>query len=241
MPSSWEKLQVSGSEMDLYTSFPDGLGPFPVVVVAQHGAGVDSFIQKMCERLAEEGYATVAPSLYHRITDAMLADGSRPIHHLIDSEIIADIGAAVDFLRAQPSVDGERIGITGFCLGGRVAWLGAATNPHFKAAVSYYGANLMVSWGDGSETPLDRSSGINCPLLFHFGEVDENPSQDDMRMLDNELSRLGKPHQFFVYPGADHAFMDSTSSRHRRQAAEASWPRTLYFFSKHLKGIDVNA
>lgn len=241
MPSFWEKLQVNGSEMDLYVSVPEGSGPFPAVVVAQHGGGVDSFIQKICDRLAEEGYAAAAPSLYHRITDGMLADGSRPTQHLSDPEIVADVNVAVEFLRGHSAVDGERIGVTGFCLGGRVAWLAAATNPHFKAAVPYYGGNLMVPWGDATETPFDRTSGINCPVLFHFGELDENPSQDDMRTLDNDLSRLGKPHQFYVYPGAGHAFMDFTSSRHRRQAADASWPRTLAFFAKHLKGVAVDA
>jgi carboxymethylenebutenolidase len=239
MPSFWEKLQVDGREMDLYASVPSGSGPFPGVVVCQHGGGVDRFIQTICDRLAGEGYAAVAPNLFHRITDDMLADGSRRIQHLKDPEIVVDINTTVDFLRGHPAMDGEHIGVTGFCMGGRVAWLAAASNPHFKAVVPYYGGNLFVKWGNPDKTPFELADGINCPMLFHFGEVDENPSQDDMRKLDAELTRLGKAHQFYTYPGANHAFMDFTGPRHYQPAAEASWPRTLEFFQQHLKGAAV--
>lgn len=239
MPSFWEKLQVDGQEMDLYASVPRGSGPFPAVVVSQHGGGVDQFIQTICDRLAEAGYAAVAPKLFHRITDEMLADGSGPVRHLKDLEIVADINATVDFLRNHPAIDGERIGVTGFCMGGRVAWLAAASNPHFKAVVPYYGGNLLVKWGSPEKTPFELANQINCPILFHFGEADANPSQDDMRKLDAELTRLGKSHQFYTYPGANHAFMDFTRERYHKEASDTSWPRTLEFFSQHLKGAAV--
>ncbi|MCH8351059.1 MAG: dienelactone hydrolase family protein, partial [Chloroflexi bacterium] len=85
------------------------------------------------------------------------------------------------------------------------------------------------------KSPFELTSGINCPVLFHFGEIDANPSPEDMAKLDAELTRLGKPHEFYSYPGADHAFMDFTGPRYHREADEASWPRTLQFFAKHLK------
>ncbi len=243
MPSFWEKVQVDGQDMDLYASVPSGSGPFPAVVVAMHGGGVDRFIQTICDRLAEEGYAGVAPGLYHRVPEETLNADPRPgpWDTLSDPDIVADINATVDFLRGHGAIDGEHIGVTGFCMGGRVTWLAAATNPHIKAAVPYYGGNIMVPWGATTQTPFDLIEGINCPILFHFGEVDVNPSQDDMRKFDDELTRLGKEHQFFTYPGADHAFMDFTGPRHQRDAAEASWPRTLEFFGRHLKGITVGA
>ena len=234
MASSWETLQVNGTEMQAYLSLPEGAGPFPGVVVSQHGGGVDQFIRDISDRLAGAGYAACAPELYHRITDDMLADGSRPIQHLSDPEIVADISATVDFLRAHPSVDGERLGVTGFCMGGRVTWLAAATNPHFKAAVPYYGGNIMVIWGAGEKTPFELTPGIKCPVLFHFGEIDANPSQEDMKKFDAELGRLGIAHEFHTYTGADHAFMDHTGPRHQQAAADASWPRTLAFFGAHL-------
>ena len=236
MPSFWEKIQVDGQDMDLYASVPSGSGPFSAIVVSQHGGGVDTFIQNICDRFAEAGYAAVAPSLYHRVSDDVLNGDPRPRPWdvLSDPEIVADVNATVDFLRNHPAIDSEKLGITGFCMGGRVAWLGAATNPHFKALAPYYGGNLMVTWGAGETPPYELAENINCPILFHFGEVDENPSQDDMRKFDTELTRLGKPHQFYTYPGADHAFMDYTAGRYHKEAADASWPRTLEFFAAHI-------
>ena len=241
MPSFWEKLEVDGSEMDLYASVPSGAGPFPAVIVSQHGGGVDQFIQTICDRLAEAGYAGVAPSLYHRVAPEVWGGDPRPSPWdvLNDPETIADIGATVEFLRAHPGIDGERIGITGFCMGGREAWLGAATNPHIKAAAPYYGGNILVPWGSGTQSPFELGSGIKCPVLFHFGELDVNPSPDDMKTFDDELTRLGIPHTFYTYPGANHAFMDFTAGRFHQESSDTSWPRTLEFFDQHLKGAAV--
>ena len=236
MPSFWENIQVEGQDMDMYASVPSGSGPFSAIIVSQHGGGVDRFIQTICDRFAEAGYAAVAPNLYHRIPDEVLNGDPRPRPWdvLSDPDIVADINATVDFLRNHPAISGEKIGITGFCMGGRVAWLGAAANSHIKALAPYYGGNIMVTWGAGEVPPYELAENINCPILFHFGEVDENPSQDDMRKFDAELTRLGKPHQFYTYPGADHAFMDFTTGRYHKEASDASWPRTLEFFAAHI-------
>jgi carboxymethylenebutenolidase len=235
MASSWESVSVDGQGMDLYLSLPDGSGPFPAVVVSQHGGGVDQFIRDMADRLAAEGYVAAAPNLFHRITDDMLADGSRRVQHLSDPDIVADIYATVEFLRNHAAVNDGGIGVTGFCMGGRVAWLAACTNSHIKAAVPYYGGNIMVPWGKTSQAPFELTPGIKCPVLFHFGEIDENPSQADMRKLDGELTRSGIAHQFYTYPGADHAFMDYTAARYQKEASDVSWPRTLDFFAQQLK------
>jgi carboxymethylenebutenolidase len=116
-----------------------------------------------------------------------------------------------------------------------VAYLMAAAVPQFKAAVPYYGGNIMVPWGDGGVAPFERTSDISCPILFHFGEEDANPSLADMEKLDAELTRHGKAHTFYTYPNAGHAFMDFTGERYREAAATASWPRTLDFFAQHLR------
>ena len=236
MLSFWEKIQVNESEMDVYTSVPDGEGPFPAVVVAHHAPGVDKFMQDMTNKLATSGYAAVAPDLFHRITAEMVeSTGKSKRDQLGDPQIVEDINATVDFLVRHSSIDSNRIGVTGFCMGGRVAWLAAATNSTFKAAVPYYGGNILVPWGGATAAPLAATSGMKCPVLFHFGEVDENPSQDDMLILDKELSAHSIPHQFYTYPGAGHAFMNPASpARYQRAAAEMSWPRTLDFFDKHL-------
>ena len=240
MPSFTETIKVDGQDMETYASVPSGSsGPFPAVVVIQAAGGVNDFIKSVADNLAAEGYAAVAPDLFHRIGPEVPTEGTGRAQSLSDPEVIADVNAAVDFLLGHPAIDSDRIGITGFCMGGRVTWLAAAVNPNFKAAVPYYGGNLWAVRGAGEKTPFELTPGIPCPILFHFGEVDENPSQEDMGKLDTELTRLGKPHQFFTYPGADHAFMDHTGPRYHRDSAELSWPRTLQFFATHLKGAAV--
>ena len=237
MPSFWETVEVDGLQMDLYASVPSGSGPFPAIVVAHPASGVGEFTQSIADRLAEAGYAAVAPNRFHRVPAEALAGGRAAGQFLNDLETVADMNATVEFLRNHPAIAGERIGIIGFCSGGRIAWLSAATNPHYRAAVPYYGGNIMATVGNAAAAPFALAEGINCPMLFHFGEVDANPSQEDMRTLDAELTRLGKEHDFRTYAGAGHAFLDHTqSARYHEDAATASWPVSLEFFARHLEG-----
>ena len=236
MPSCTKTLKVNGEDMELYTCLPDGTGPFPGVVVIQHAPGVDIFIRTIVDRLAEAGYAAVAPDLYHRL-DKSIGHMQR-MKLLKDREIIEDVNATVKCLEQADAVDSARLGITGFCMGGRVVYLMAAAGPHFKAAVAYYGGNTMVPWGEGVETPFARTREIGCPLMFHFGEEDSNPSPDDMRKLDAELGWHAKTHEFYTYSNAGHAFMNFDNPEKYRQAADTeSWPRTLDFFDRHLKAL----
>jgi carboxymethylenebutenolidase len=203
------------------------------MVVIQHAPGVDAFVHAMAHRLTEAGYTAVAPDLYHRLDPMM--DGVDKRKQLDDREIIADVNASVDFLRRHAAVRPAQLGIIGFCMGGRVVYLMAAVNPHFRAAVAYYGGNIMVPWGQDVEAPFARTGAIQCPLLFHFGAEDTNPSPDDMRQLDDALTRHDKRHEFYSYAGAGHAFMNFLNAeRYRKDAEEASWPRTLEFLYRFL-------
>ena len=240
MPSFWENIKVDGADMRLYVSVPSGTGPFPAVVVIQHQGGVDDFMEEMTQRVASTGYAAVAPDLYHRDGPDCKDDGPTRRARLLDVNVIKDVNATVDFLRGHRSVDAERLGIIGFCMGGRVSYLMAAANPHLKAAVAYYGGNIMVSWGEGA-APFERTGEIHCPLLGLFGEDDANPSPADMRKLDAELTKYGKVHEFHSYPGAGHAFMNRRGERYRADADRDSWPKTLAFFAKHLTRAAVAA
>ncbi len=233
MASFTRTLEVNGKDMDVYGCLPEGRGPFAAIVVIQHAPGVDAFIRTMVERFAHAGFAAVAPDLYHRLP------GGRPLERmkqLKDREIIADVNATVENLRRDPGIDGERLGITGFCMGGRIAYLMAAANRDFKAAVVFYGGNIMAAWGEGEPAPFARTAEIRCPLLFHFGEEDTNPSPDDMRRLDAELTRHGKAHEFHTYSNAGHAFMNFTNAeRYRGDAENVAWPRTLEFLGRYLR------
>jgi len=222
--------------MDMYAAIPDGSGPHPAVVIAFHVGGLDDFDRKMADQLAEAGFVAVVPDLFHRFSKEVM-DGPRldRLGHLKDADIIADMNAAVDFLTANSAINGDRIGVTGFCMGGRIAWLMAASNQIFKCTVPFYGGNIMGNWGPG-DTPFSMANKINCPMLFHFGAEDGNPSVADRDTFDAELKRLGKDFEFHTYDGAGHAFMDHTNpDRYHEASAAAAWPRTIDFFNNHLK------
>lgn len=234
MPPFTHTIPVDSRRMGLYARLPRGRQSVPGLVVIQHAAGVDEFTRTMVDRLADAGYAAAAPELYHRLTE------QRPplemMKRLRDSELIADVNGAADWLASQTGVDEERLGIVGFCMGGRVSYLMAAANPRLKAAVAYYGAHIMQPWGEGVPSPFARTAEIGCPILFHFGADDGNPSPDDMRALDAELTRCGKAHEFHSYPGAGHAFMNFKSpERFRAGPSDLSWTRTLDFLARHLR------
>ena len=234
MGSSWENVKVEGSNMRVYTSAPDGAQKGPAIVVVQGQTGVNDFV-KFSDMVATNGFVAAAPDLYHRDPPDCKDDGPTRRMRLRDATVIQDVNATVSFLKSHKSVDPGKIGIVGFCMGGRVVYLMSAVNPDIKAGVMYYGSDPFSPWGDGP-SPFERSKDISCPIMGHFGEDDKNPSPADMKKLDAELTRLGKPHEFHSYPNAAHAFANFGSGNYREPAANASWPRTFGFFAKHLKG-----
>ncbi len=233
MNSSWESVKVDEGSMRLHVSVPESGEPAPGIIVIQGQSGVDRFIQETTPMIAREGYVAVAPDLYHRDPPDCKDDGPTRKARLRDAIIIKDVNAAADFLKAHKQVDPQRLGIVGFCMGGRVVYLMAAANPDLKAAVMYYGGNIMQSWGEGS-SPFERTAEIHCPIQGNFGEEDENPSPEDMRRLDAELTQWGKVHEFSSYAGAGHAFANLGGSKYRAHAADVSWPRTFDFFARYL-------
>jgi carboxymethylenebutenolidase len=240
MVNSWENVKVDDGSMRLYLSLPDKNYPVPGIIVIHGQTGLDNFIEETTRMIAREGYAAVAPDLFHRDGPDCKDDGPARRARLRDSNVIEDVNAASEFLKKREQVDATRLGIVGFCMGGRVVYLMAAVSADLKAGVMYYGGNTMTAWGDGP-SPFDRTREIRCPLLGHFGEEDENPSPEDMRKLDAELKRWGKAHEFYSYPGAAHAFANLGSPKYRAHAANASWPRTFAFFSRQLVGESTAA
>ncbi|MBM2806532.1 MAG: Dienelactone hydrolase family protein [Deltaproteobacteria bacterium] len=234
MAASWENVKVDGSNMRTYVSAPDGSSKVPGIVVVQGQTGVDDFLE-FTRMVAGEGFVGAAPDLYQRDPPGCKDDAPTRRMRLTDQNVIADINATIGLLKSHPAVDSARIGIVGFCMGGRAVYLMSAVNADLKAGVMYYGGDPFHAWGDGP-SPFDRTVQIHCPIMGHFGEDDKNPSPADMRKLDVEMTRLGKLHEFHSYANAAHAFANFGSANYREHAAKASWPRTFGFFSKHLKG-----
>ncbi len=234
MADRWEPVQVDGQPMRAFVASPDGPGPFAAIVVIMHGPGVDAFVEEMTRRVAAAGYVGIAPDLYHRQDASAEIPVMDRVRALRDEEIIRDVNATVSHLSDQSSVRADRTGIMGFCMGGRVVYMMAAVNPAFRAAAAFYGGNTMVAMGDGP-SPFQRLADTVCPVLGFFGEDDGNPSPEDMKKLDDELTRHGKAHEFHSYPGTGHGYMNfNNESMHREDAARASWEITLAFLERHL-------
>lgn len=226
---------VDGSEMRCYIAVPDAT-PAGAVVIAQHAGGVDAFIRLMTDRFAEAGFVAIAPALYHRQTSSnpqAMDDAMTMMSRLRDDEIVADCNAAIAHLKTMPEVRGDRIGVTGFCMGGRVAYLMATRSSEVKASVVFWGGNIMTAWGDGP-APFDETAKIACPVMGLFGEDDGNPNPSDVAKLDAELTRLGKEHEFTSYAGAGHAFMNEGRPSYRKEASDDAWAKATGFFAKHL-------
>jgi carboxymethylenebutenolidase len=235
MTSSWESTTVNNSNMPLYLSVPERGGPVPGIVVVHGQSGLETFIKETTHMLALQGYAAIAPDLYHREGPDCKDDNMTKKSRVRDSNIIADITGAIQFLKNHRQVDGARLGIVGFCMGGRIVYLMSAADRELKAAVMFYGSSTMTPFGEGP-SPFDRTREISCPVQGHFGAEDQNPSPEDMRKLDVELTRWNKPHEFHTYPGAAHAFANAGSANYRPHAAALAWPKATDFFSRHLIG-----
>jgi carboxymethylenebutenolidase len=234
MASSWESVKVNDSKMPMYVSLPESGGPVPAIVVVHGQSGLEQFIKDTSQMIALQGYAAVAPSLYHRDGADCKDDNLTRKERLRDSSIIRDIEGAISFLQNHPRVNSGRLGIVGFCMGGRLVYLMSAASKDLKAGVMFYGSSTMEPYGEKGLTPFDRTREISCPIQGHFGADDKNPSPDDMRKLDAELAKFGKTHEFHAYAGAAHAFCNTGSDNYRPHAAALSWPKAMEFFSRHL-------
>lgn len=225
----WEDVLVGDSRMRCYLTTPrkvDG----PGVLVCMHGPGVDDFIRDICERLASSGFAAIAPDLYHRQEEPRLEPWTR----IGDTEALQDMAKAAQTLKNLSGIDPERMGVVGFCMGGRLAFLHAANNPDLRAAVVFHGGNIMVA-RDGLASPLEQARNIRAPLLGLFGSEDENPSPSDVRTIASELTRLGKAHEFHSYAGAGHAFLNFTRPVVFREAqANEAWSNCLSWLHRYL-------
>jgi carboxymethylenebutenolidase len=221
--------------MPLYVSTPASGENLPGIVVVHGQSGLEDFIKDTTHMLALQGYATVAPNLYHR--DGPDCKDENPVRkaRLRDTTIINDINASIGFLRNHKQVGGGKLGIVGFCMGGRLVYLMSAASKELKAGVMFYGSSTMLPFGEGP-SPFERTREIGCAIQGHFGAEDQNPSPEDMRKLDAELTKFGKPHEFHSYAGAAHAFVNSGSRNYRPHAAALSWPKATEFFSRHLVG-----
>ena len=240
MPASWANINVDGGNMEGYLTQPEADGRHPAVVVIQEIWGVNSHIQSVVDRLPSLGYVGLAPAMFHRegsMTTGLHEEMDAAIARMrrcTDANILSDVSAAVDYLKAQSFVQNDKIGIVGFCYGGRVSYLASCNISDLTASVVFYGGGIGMALGDGA-SPLEQTANVGCPMLGLFGDEDANPTPEDVANFDSALTEHGKTHEFHSYAGAGHGFHCEARASYRPDAAADAWGKAMAWFDKYLK------
>ncbi len=269
MASYWEiqRVPTTGDledDMATYVSQPSVSGKVPAVIVVQEVFGVNSHIQSVADRLAAAGYFAVAPALFHREGTTEGIRGTNPfytyagiagvpddppererrtraIQNWRDENIILDLNTTIEWLKRHPRVIGDKIGIVGFCAGGRITYMAAAACPGLSCAVDFYGGNKLVALGGGPTTPFARTAQVRCPVMGNYGALDQNPTVDQVQQLEAELKRHNKVYDFKMYPGAGHGFLCDERPSYHEASAKDAWERTLGWFQKYMGAAPATA
>ena len=231
-----------GDEIEAYEARPDGHGRRGGVVVIHHMPGYDRETKETVRRFAAMGYDAICPNLYWREAPGAAPDDAAAVARanggVPDARLIGDVGGAAAHLRDSASSNGK-IGVIGYCSGGRQSVL-AACNLDIDAAVDCYGAFVTGAPPEGFPLRIrnlvDQLPGLRCPLLGLFGAEDKYPSPEQVQELDRLLSEYGKEHEFHSYEGAGHSFFSVDRPAYRPEAAIEGWGRIAEFYRRHLEG-----
>ena len=229
-----------GDSIEAYSARPLDGAPRGGVVVIHHMPGYDVQTKEITRTFAANGYAALCPNLYFREAPGASPDdaaaAARAQGGVPDERLVGDVGGAAKFLRAMPNSNGK-VGVIGYCSGGRQSFLAACSLP-LDAAVDCYGAFVVGTPPEGMPLKVgpivDLAPNLSCPLLGLFGEDDQYPSPEQVAELDKALDADGKPHEFHSYPGAGHAFFAVNRPAYRPEAANDGWAKIWDFYGRYL-------
>jgi carboxymethylenebutenolidase len=232
------KIPVEGGEIPAYRAMPASGGPFPTVLVVHEIFGVHEHIKDICRRLAKLGYFAVAPLLYSREGDvARMSDVEQIISQVVskvpDKQVASDLDATVAWAKSTGKADTTKLGITGFCWGGRQVWLYAAHNPSLKAGVAWYGPLQMPPSDLRPKNPLDLVNQINAPILGLYGGKDMGIPAAQIEQMRAALKAAGKPSDIVIYPDAGHGFNADYRTSYNAAAAKDGWKRMQAWFKEY--------
>ncbi len=235
------KLPVADGEIPAYRAMPESGGPFPTIVVIHEIFGVHEHIKDICRRLAKARCFAVAPALYARQGDpSAVADIPTVIRNIVakvpDAEVASDIDATLAWAKRQKPPDARRLGVTGFCWGGRQTWLYAVHNPQVKAAVAWYGPLAGAADPLRPKPVLEAVKDLRVPVLGLYGGADQSIPASDVEKLRAELKAVNNPSEIVLYPDAPHGFNADYRASYRPQAAQDGWQRMLAWFAQHGVG-----
>ncbi len=231
------QITTPNGPIPAYYARPQGAGPFPIILVIEEIFGVHEYIKDVCRRFAKLGYLAVAPELYARIADlSKMTDPHEIVAKVIskapDGVMLSDLDSTAAWAEANHG-DANRLGVTGFCRGGRDTWLYAEHNPHLKAAVAWYGPVKGATSPIQPRTPTDLAAGLRCPLLGLYGGKDDSIHQADVQAAAQTARDAGHIVEIKVFPDAGHGFHADYRATYNKQAAEQGWTDALAWFKAH--------
>lgn len=232
-------IPVPDGEMVAYQARPDTDAPCPVILVVQDIFGVNEHYQDVCRRLAKLGYWAIAPELFARQGDvSTMANAgeimSQIVRRVADSQIMSDLDATLAWTGQSGLARKSEQAVTGFCWGGRIAWLYCGHNPALKAGIAWYGRLEGNTTDLQPRHPLDAAAQLRVPVLGLYGGADQSIPADSIERMRTALGAAGNPSEIIVYPGAPHAFFADYRSSYRKEAAEDGWMRLQAWLGSHL-------
>jgi carboxymethylenebutenolidase len=232
-------VKVNGGNMPVYYARPEKAKNPPVILVAMEIFGLHEYIRDVTRRLAKAGAFAIAPDYYFRAGEDLTKITEMPklmpiVNGKPDAELFADLDATVAWAKSQQG-DTRRLGIIGFCRGGRTVWEYAAHNKGLRAGVSFYGSLVdppaqKTLW---PKSPIELAPEMKAPVLGLYGEADTGISLAHVETMKDALKKAKKPAEFKTYPGAPHGFHADYRPSYRKEAAEDGWKNALAWFKKY--------
>jgi carboxymethylenebutenolidase len=207
-----------------YLALPEGRGARPAVIVIQEWWGLNDHIRDVTHRFASEGFVALAPDLYHGVVVSEPDEARKAVMELDMGNAVREIQRAVDYLQNRSDVAGPKVGIVGFCMGGRLVLQTARVEPDLGAATAFYGSPLTA----------DEAAEVKAPVLGLYGTEDRSNPIEKVRAMEQAFEDADIEHQIKIYEGAQHAFFNDTRASYHPEAAADAWKRTLAWFRTHL-------
>jgi len=232
------EIDVPDGRIPAYRARPAKKGRYPVVLVIQEIFGVHEHIQDVCRRLAKLGYCAVAPEMFARQGDvSKMTDIGQILQQVVskvpDAQVMSDLDATVAWAGKAEGADTARVGIVGFCWGGRTTWLYAAHNPKVKAGVAYYGLLSGMKSDIKPQDPLDIGSTLKVPVLGLYAAGDAYIPLPQVDQMQKQLVQSGSGSKILVFPGVDHGFHADYRPTYDATAASYAWKLTRDWFREH--------
>jgi carboxymethylenebutenolidase len=232
------KIPVKDGTIPAYQAMPAKSGPFPVILVVQEIFGVHEHIKDICRRFAKLGYLAIAPELYAREGDVSKMTNipeiiAKVVSKVPDAQVMTDLDSAVEYVKKGGKGDTTKLGVTGFCWGGRITWLYTAHNKNVKAGVAWYGRLVGDKDALHPKHPTDIAVELHAPVLGLYGGADMGIPLASVEGMREALKKANKPSEIIVYPDTPHGFYADYRPSYRKDKADDGWKKLQEWFKKN--------